>query len=96
MYISSHISPLSPTPPVLVHRFFEDSVQAVNNSNLHNFFYGAACNAVSTIDCSKEFLDADNMDNPLPKKTFRPSLSMSPLKRGRPCQDLWLGLPFLV
>ena len=37
-------------------------------------------NATFTINYSKEPLDVGVMDNPLPKKTFRPSPSSSPLK----------------
>ena len=58
----------------------EPSIDVVSESDLGSFFYETVYDAASTIDYSKEPIDAGVVDSPPPKKIFRPSPSPSPLK----------------
>ena len=57
----------------LVHRFFEDSVQAINNSNLQSLFYDATYDGASTTNNLKSPWVLALWKTP-PKKIFRPFL----------------------
>lgn len=58
----------------------EPSIDVVSESELGSFIYETVYDAASTIDYSKEPLDAGVVDSPPPKKIFRQSPSPSPLK----------------
>jgi hypothetical protein len=58
----------------------EPSIDVVSESNLESFIYETVYDAASTIDYSKEPLDAGVVDSPPPKQIFRQSPSPSPLK----------------
>jgi hypothetical protein len=62
------------------HQRLEPSIDIVSESNLGSFFYETVYDAASTIDYSKEPLDAGVVDSPPPKQIFRQSPSPSPLK----------------
>ena len=85
MYLDFHALYLPPLPlgfvlfPFLRQRL-EPSIEIVSDSNLGSFFYETVYDAASTIDYSKEPLDAGVVDSPPPKQTFRQSPSPSPLK----------------
>lgn len=66
----------------LVPQLLDASLQAVSDSNPESVFYEAVYDAASTIDYSREPIDAGVVDSPPPKKIFRPSPSPSPLKGG--------------
>src|ERR1700738_3997644 len=85
MYIDFHMLPPPPPFPWVLSVFFwhqrlEPSLEVVSESNLGSFFYETVYDAASTIDYSKEPLDAGVVDSPPPKQIFRQSLSPSPLK----------------
>ena len=77
---------LSPVPLGFVcfcfvcHQHLEPSIDTVNESNMGSFFNETVYDAASTIDYSKEPLDAGVIDSPPPKQIFRQSPSSSPLK----------------
>ena len=85
MYLDFHALYLPPLPlgfvlfPFLRQRL-EPSIEIVSDSNLGSFFYETVYDAASTIDYSKEPLDAGVVDSPPPKQIFRQSPSPSPLK----------------
>jgi hypothetical protein len=65
--------------PFLLQRL-EPSIDIVSESELGSFFYETVYDAASTIDYSKEPIDAGVVDSPPPKQIFRRSASPSPLK----------------
>src|SRR5450631_2415325 len=84
MYIHFHMLPPPPSLGFCVflfwHQRLEPSIEVVSESNLGSFFYETVYDAASTIDYSKEPLDAGVVDSPPPKQIFRQSPSPSPLK----------------
>lgn len=84
VYIDFHILPPFPLAYVccvsILYQHLEPSIQAASESNLESFFYEAVYDAASTIDYSKEPIDAGVVDSPPPKQIFRHSPSPSPLK----------------
>ena len=62
------------------HQRLEPSLEVISESNLGSFFYETVYDAASTIDYSKEPIDAGVVDSPPPKQIFRRSASPSPLK----------------
>ena len=58
----------------------EPSIEIDSDTNLGSFFYETVYDAASTIDYSKEPIDAGVVDSPPPKQIFRHSPSPSPLK----------------
>ena len=90
MYIDFHMLP--PFPPsigfclfLFWHQRLEPSIEIVSDSNLGSFFYETVYDAASTIDYSKEPLDAGVVDSPPPKQIFRQSPSLLPLKGKGKC-----------
>ena len=63
-----------------LHQLLEPSIDIASDSNLGSFIYETVYDATSTIDYSKEPLDAGVVDSPPSKKIFRHSPSPSPLK----------------
>jgi len=85
---------------ILFSQPFEPSIDIVSESNLESFVYETVYDAASTIDYSKEPIDADVVDSPPPKKIFRHSPSPSPLKglqracvRSSPPRSVGAGAP---
>ena len=76
-----------------VHQLLADSVQGASDSNLESLQYEVVYDAASTIDYSKEPIDAGVVDSPPPKKLIRPSPSPSPLKGFRPASNSIPGIP---
>ena len=57
------------------HHHLEPSLEVVSDSNLESFFYGTVNDVASTIDYSKEPLDAGVVDSPPPKQRCRQTMS---------------------
>lgn len=92
-----------PSPPptcdlvfFLVHHFVEDSDQAASDSNLQSLFNKATYNASSSIDYSKEPLDARVVDHPLAHTYILPLPIPITTQKGHPCTMFKPGLPLLV
>jgi hypothetical protein len=64
-------------PPALGALYY---IAVVSESDLESFFYETVYDVASTIDYSKEPIDAGVVDSPPPKQIFRQSPSPSPLK----------------
>ena len=70
----------------ILQQFLEPSIDIASDSNLGSFIYETVYDAASTIDYSKDPIDAGVVDSPPPKKIYRHSPSPSPLKGlGRTC-----------
>ena len=79
-------SPLGFCFALILHQYVEASIDVPDNSNLGSFVYETVYDAASTIDYSKDPIDAGIVDSPPPKKIYRQSPSPSPLKGlGRTC-----------
>jgi hypothetical protein len=85
MYVDFHTLYPLPLPLGFVvlsflHQFLEPSIDIPDDSNLGSFVYETVYDAASTIDYSKDPIDAGVVDSPPPKKIYRHSPSPSPLK----------------
>ena len=85
MYVDFHTLYSLPLPLGFVwgsvlQQFLEPSIDIVSDSNLGSFIYETVYDAASTIDYSKDPIDAGVVDSPPPKKIYRHSPSPSPLK----------------
>ena len=87
MYVDFHTLDYLPFPLGFVllsflQQFLEPSIDIAGDSNLGSFIYEAIYDAASTIDYSKDPINAGVVDGPPPKKIYRhspsPSLAQGP------------------